>query len=463
MNKNLYQKVLEVCLTTGGDFAEIYLEDTTSNNISLSSNEIKSSTTSNIFGCGIRILKELQEVYGYTNDVTEEGLMTLAKKLSSNFDGSSSNYTFKLEEVKHKEVINESKVALKNTTLKSKVKYMNSMNEAAYGVSSLINQVIINFMDTTQKVIIANTNGLLTEGYRFNSRYSISVIAKNDTRTESMNDSYGGAFTFNKYKEEQLVQLAQSVATSAVDLLQSEEMVGGVYDVVINNGFGGVIFHEACGHSLEATGVAKGLSVFCGKEGQKIAADCVTAIDDGTINDEWGSLAFDDEGNKTKRNVLIENGILKSYMIDYRNSRKMNAKSTSSGRRQSYRFSPTSRMTNTFIQNGDSTFEEIIKNTKQGFFAEKMGGGSVNPATGEYNFSVSKGYLIEDGKLTQIVKGATLIGNGSDTLLNVDMVADNCSFGYGMCGSMSGSIPTCVGQPTIRVKNMTVGGNGVKK
>ncbi len=463
MSKSLYQKVLETCLLTGGDFAEIYLEDTTANSIALNSNEVKSSSTSNIYGCGIRILKELEEVYGYTNDTTETGLMTLAKKLASNFSGSPVNYKFKLEEVKYKEVINEEKVALKDTTLKSKVKLMNAMNEEAYSVSDKVAQVFVTFTDTTQKVTIANTLGVFTEGYRFNSRYGINVVAKNETRTETMSDSYGGAFVFSKYKESHLRELANTVASSAVELLSSEEMVGGVYDVVINNGFGGVIFHEACGHSLEATGVAKGLSVFAGKLDTKIAADCVTAIDDGTIDNEWGSLAFDDEGNKTKKNVLIENGILKSYMIDYRNSRKMNSKSTSSGRRQSYRFSPTSRMTNTFIQNGESTFDEIIANTKQGFFAEKMGGGSVNPATGEYNFSVAKGYLIEDGKLTQVVKGATLIGNGANTLLNVDMVADNCSFGYGMCGSMSGSIPTCVGQPTIRVKNMTVGGNGVKK
>ncbi|MFI3252636.1 MAG: TldD/PmbA family protein [bacterium] len=460
---NLFQKVLETCLTTGGDFAEIFYEDTLANSISLDSNEIKGSTSSNVYGCGIRILKGIQEVYGYTNDATEEGLEKLAKKLASNFSEAPIKYEFKLEKVKHKEVINEQKVALVNTPLKSKVKFMNAMNQEAYAVSDKVKQVMVGFTDTTQKVIIANTLGKYSEGYRFTSRYTISVVASDGTRTETMNESLGGAFVFSKYKESTLRELAKSVANSAVELLSSIEMVGGVYDVVIHNAFGGVIFHEACGHSLEATGVAKGLSVFAGKMGEKIAADCVTAIDEGNINDEWGSLAFDDEGNTTKKNVLIENGILKSYMVDYRNSRKMNHAITGNGRRQSYRFSPTSRMTNTYIANGDSTYEEIIANTKSGFFAEKMGGGSVNPATGEYNFSVAKGYLIEDGKLTQVVKGATLIGSGANTLLNVDMVADNCSFGYGMCGSMSGSIAACVGQPTIRVKNMTIGGNGVKK
>ncbi|MDE6583837.1 MAG: TldD/PmbA family protein, partial [Anaeroplasmataceae bacterium] len=245
--------------------------------------------------------------------------------------------------------------------------------------------------------------------------------------------------------------------------LSAEDMVGGVYDVVIHNAFGGVIFHEACGHALEATSVAKGMSVFSGKLGQKIAADCVTAIDDGTIPNEWGSANIDDEGNPTKKNILIENGILKSYMVDMRNGRRMNAKPTGSTRRESYRFSPTSRMTNTYIANGTSTPEEIIKNTKYGLFAKTMAGGSVNPATGEFNFSVGEAFMIEDGKLTKRVKGATLIGNGKDTILNIDMVGNNQSFGYGMCGSASGSIPACVGQPTIRVKQMTVGGNGGNK
>lgn len=203
--------------------------------------------------------------------------------------------------------------------------------------------------------------------------------------------------------------------------------------------------------------------VFSGKLGEKIAADCVTAIDDGTIPNEWGSSNMDDEGNPTQKNVLIEKGILKSYMVDMKNGRRMNALPTGSTRRQSYRYSPTSRMTNTYIANGESTMEEIIANTKFGLFAKTMAGGSVSPATGEYNFSVGEAFMIEDGKLTKRVKGATLIGNGKDTLLKIDMVANNQSFGYGMCGASSGSIPACVGQPTIRVKNMTVGGNGGNK
>ncbi|MGL5353484.1 MAG: TldD/PmbA family protein, partial [Clostridium sp.] len=220
----------------------------------------------------------------------------------------------------------------------------------------------------------------------------------------------------------------------------------------------GVIFHEACGHSLEATAVAKGNSVFTDKLGQQIASSKVTAIDDGTISNAWGSTNIDDEGNKTRKNILIENGILKSYMIDKLNGRRMGAESTGSGRRQNYKFAPTSRMTNTYIANGTDKTEDIIKSIENGLYAKKMGGGSVNPVTGEFNFAVSEGYIVKNGVIQKPVRGASLIGKGSEIRMNIDMVGDNLGRGQGMCGSSSGSIPTDVGQPLIRVKEITVGG-----
>jgi TldD protein len=228
--------------------------------------------------------------------------------------------------------------------------------------------------------------------------------------------------------------------------------------VVIDNGFGGVIFHEAVGHSLEATSVAKGASVFSGKKGEKIASELITAIDDGTIANAWGSATYDDEGNLQKRRVLIKDGKLNSYMIDKLNAKRMDDECTNSGRRQSYKFAPTSRMTNTYIDNGESTFDEIIAATEFGLYAKKMGGGSVNPATGDFNFAVGEGYMIRDGKIAEPVRGATLVGTGSEALLKVDMVGNNLLTAQGMCGSASGAIPTDVGQPTIRVSEITVGG-----
>ena len=259
-----------------------------------------------------------------------------------------------------------------------------------------------------------------------------------------------------------LEKIAREAAHDAIEMLHAEDMVGGDIPVVINNGFGGVILHEACVHGLEATSVAKGQSVFCGKLGQKIASDIVNAVDTGVDENEWGSINVDDEGTPSQRTVLIENGILKSYLVDKRNSRIMNHPVTGSSRRESYKNQTTSRMRNTYFLNGTSTFEEIIAATKYGLFAKSMGGGSVNPATGEFNFAVNVGYLIEDGKITKPVKGATLVGSGKDVLLRIDMIANNLSCSQGMCGSLSGSIPTNVGQPTIRVSNMTVGGKGGK-
>ena len=206
--------------------------------------------------------------------------------------------------------------------------------------------------------------------------------------------------------------------------------------VAIDNGFGGVIFHEACGHSLEATSVAKGNSVFTGKLGEQIASTKVTAIDDGTIPNAWGSLNIDDEGTPTQKNVLIENGILKSYMIDKLNARRMGMKVTGSGRRQSYKYAPTSRMTNTYIANGDNTPEEIIASISDGLYAKKMGGGSVNPVTGEFNFAVSEGYLVKNGEIQEPVRGASLIGKGSEILMNIDMVGNNMTQGQGMCAHL---------------------------
>ena len=214
---------------------------------------------------------------------------------------------------------------------------------------------------------------------------------------------------------------------------------------------------------LEATSVAPGMSVFCGKLGTKVASDIVNAVDTGIDENAWGSINVDDEGTPAQRNVLIENGILKSYLVDKKNSKKMNHPITGSSRRETYKRVTTSRMTNTYFLPGESTFDEIIKNTKFGLFAKKMGGGSVNPATGEFNFAVNVGYLIEDGKITKPVRGATLVGSGKDVLMRIDMIADNLDVGQGMCGSLSGSVPTNVGQPTIRLSHMTVGGKGGAK
>lgn len=453
------KKVLKECLITGADFAEIFLESTISNSLELTSGKVSKATTNHLFGAGIRVLKGFEEIYGYTNDISLEGLLDLANSLANFFEGEHKDldFDFELEKVENKHVVLKRP---KDVSNEEKINYMIKAYEAAKDYSPEITQVICSVSDKEQNVWIANTKGIFKHDIRTYVSLGQSIVASKDGIMQRASERVGNNQGYELLDNTDLKALGRENAHVAITMLHADEMVGQVLPVVVHNAFGGVLLHEACVHSLEATLVAKGASVFSNKLGEKIASDIVTAIDDGTHINAWGSLNIDDEGNPTQKNVLIENGVLKSYLVDYRNSLKMNHPITGSGRRESYKYSPTSRMTNTFFANGKSTFEEIIANTKYGLFAKKMGGGSVNPSTGEFNFAVLEAYMIENGKITKPVRGATLIGSGSVVLKNIDMIGNNLSYGQGMCGSQSGSIPTNVGQPTIRVQNMTVGGRG---
>ncbi|HOA77991.1 MAG: TldD/PmbA family protein [Bacilli bacterium] len=461
VSKELCREVLDAALKSGGDFAELFVETSYYNNYELAAGKITKANGNHLFGASLRVLKGALEVSGYTNDLSRESLLALAGKLAEAYTDARVASAKPFAETP---IDSRHKIAKKPADLSTaeKVAYLYKAYEAVKDYSPEIVQIIAALRDDSQKVLIANSEGRFCEDERYHVLLQTSVVASDGKATQTGFDSKGGHAGYELLDDFDIPAFAKGVADQALTMLHADEMVGGVMTVVVHNAFGGVLLHEACVHSLEATSVAKGTSVFCGKLGQKIASDIVTAIDDGTIANAWGSLNVDDEGEPTKRNVLIENGILKSYLVDFRNSRKMNHPVTGSSRRQSYKYSPTSRMTNTFFAPGKSTFEEIIANTEYGLFAKKMGGGSVNPATGEFNFAVNEGYLIENGKITKPVRGATLVGSGAEILANIDMIADNLDFGYGMCGSLSGSIPTSVGQPTIRVKNLTVGGRGEK-
>jgi len=461
--KQICEEVLEKALSTGGDFAEIFAESTYNNFYEQTANEVTKVTGSQIFGASIRILKGALEVNGYTNNFSRESLLALAEKLSLAIGGSSKSVRVDLKE---QEVKNNHPVLVKPSSLKNeeKIKYLDKFYQSVKDYSPEISQIIVSLRDEEQYVLIANSKGRYVKDYRCHVNLSGTVVASDGKSTQTASNRLAGHIGYELFERSDIENFAKEIAKTAITMLHADEMVGGVMTVVVHNAFGGVLLHEACVHSLEATTVAKGTSVFSNMLGKKIASDIVTAIDDGTIPNGWGSLNVDDEGEPTKRNILIENGILKSYLVDYRNSLIMNHPVTGSSRRQNYKFSPTSRMTNTFFAPGNNSFEEIIAKTEYGLFAKQMGGGSVNPATGEFNFAVNEGYLIEKGRITKPVRGATLVGSGKEVLMNIDMIAkENLDFGFGMCGSLSGSIPTSVGQPTIRVQNMTVGGRGEKK
>lgn len=457
LSKSLLEDVINTAMSTGGDFAEVFVEDRYNTSLYLIGGKVEDGMTGRDFGVGIRIFNGFNSIYVYTNKCTRENLLTVAKQGAMAINKTKKDIILNLtkQEINNIHPIKIMPNDIENT---KKVELMRRAYNAAKNYDGIISQVSVSYGDYKQDILIANSDGLLVEDSRVRTRTSISSVASKNGEMQTGFFGPGAYMGFEYYDTFNIEDYAKEASRIAKTMINAEHCHSGQMPVIIDNGFGGVIFHEACGHGLEATSVAKKLSVFTDKIGQKVASDLVTAIDDGTIKNEWGSSNIDDEGTKTQKNVLIENGILKGYMVDKLNGLKMGMKSTGSGRRQSYRYPPTSRMTNTYIANGKSTTEEIISNTENGLYAKYMGGGSVNPTTGEFNFAVTEGYMIKNGKIDKPVRGATLIGNGLDTLTKIDMVGNNLLYGQGMCGSVSGSVPTNVGQPMIRVSSMTVGG-----
>ena len=458
LDKSVASEVLARATSTGGDFAEIFMEDRIDHSLSMVSGKIETVSSGRLHGAGVRVFNGLNAIYVYTNDTSRQGLLDCASKAAAAINGGKG---CKPVDFSVFSAARPSEILLMPTDVKAAVKAekIRAAEAAARAVSSEIVQVNVSYADTVQNVLIANTEGVFTEDQRVRSRIACSAVASNGSENQVGSESPGASMGFELFDQRvNPDEIGRSAATIATTMLHAPFCPAGVMPVVIDNGFGGVIFHEACGHSLEATSVAFGQSEFCGKLGQMIAAPCVTAIDDGTMMNEWGSTHIDDEGMPTTRLVLIENGMLKNYMIDKLNGRRMNMAPTGSGRRQSYAWAPTSRMRNTFIAPGHDDEAEMIATMGDGLYAKRMGGGSVNPATGEFNFAVLEGYLVKDGKIAHPVRGASLIGRGSDILMKIDRVGSDMTMAAGMCGSKSGSIPTNVGQPMIRVSSLTVGG-----
>jgi len=455
--KSIITSVLEAALSTGGDFAELFIEDTSKSSINFLDGQLESTQTGRDFGVGIRIFNEMNCIYAYTNSFDKESLIKTALKAAQAVRGNTSGIDIVLNETKPVS-IHDIQIMPASISKKEKLDLVKVGYYSAKGYDPIISQASVRYLDVTQNIAIANTEGLYVEDDRTHTRVLVNAIAEKDGQMQTGSVAPGAHMGFEFAKSLDIKAIGEEAARMAKVMASADYCKAGVIPVVIDNAFGGVIFHEACGHGLEATSIAKGTSVFTSKLGEKIAPDIVTAIDDGTIPNAWGSANIDDEGGKTRKNILIENGVLKSYLIDKFNGRKMKMESTGSGRRQSYRFAPTSRMTNTYIANGQSTQAQIIENTENGLYAKELGGGSVNPGTGEFNFSVREGYMIRNGKIAEPVRGATLIGKGLDVLKKIDMVGNNMDMGQGMCGSSSGSIPANVGQPTIRISSITVGG-----
>lgn len=461
INPSFLEKALDAALSTGADFADIFIEDTYSSNLSLLNQNPHQAIVGQIFGAGIRLFFNHEIIYVTTNDLSQDGLIKAALHAAQARNNPQSK----------KELIQNLK--LKENTFDSihpfgmhpgsndkfkKLNWLKTLDQEARHRNSSVTQVEASLNEKFQKIQIANSLGLLTSDERAYTRISLESFVETNGVKESASSRDGQMGTSEMYDSMDLKKMAHDTVDRAVRLTTAKFAPAGEMPVILDNAFGGVIFHEACGHGLETTAVAKKSSVFCDKLGEKIANDCVTAIDDGTIVNGWGSLNIDDEGRPTQKTVLIDKGVLKSYIVDEMGSRQTGYTPTGSGRRQSYKFAPASRMRNTFIAAGNDSLESMIKDIDYGLFAKDMGGGSVNTATGDYNFQAREAYMIRKGRIEEVVKGACLIGRGIETLGRITKVSNDLKLSTGMCGSVSGSIPAAVGQPQLLVSKLIVGG-----
>lgn len=453
-------RALDEALATGADFAEIFVEDSTSSTLSVIDKKPKGAALGRQYGAGVRVHFGIEEIHVTTNDLSADGLVKAARKAAgARPQGQRKHTAIVLGDAPpapFDHFVQGEAAPIVDS--KEKFKFLLGVDQAARRRDSRVSQTEPLLIEKIQEVQIANSKGVYVTDRRTHFRTFLQVHIEDQGKRESVHKIRWSTVNPKFFEELDVSEFANEAADAAATLLTADYAPAGEFPVVIDNGFGGVIFHEACGHGLETTSVAHNASVFTGKLNERIAHDCVTAIDDGTTEGGWGSQAFDDEGRPTQKTVLIENGVLKSYMVDELGAKKTGYSPTGSGRKQNYKFTPTSRMRNTYIAPGTSTLEEMIGDIDHGIYAKSMGGGSVSPGTGEFNFSIQEAFLIKNGKVDKAIKGATLIGKGIDTLGKITKVGNNLKLESGMCGSVSGSIPAAVGQPALLVSKILVGG-----
>jgi TldD protein len=457
LSSSLVRKVLDACLSGGADFAELFAEESYSSELSMIDSKPSTALVGRTYGAGLRLFYGHEQVYVTTNDLTEDGLMKAARTAAASRKGTSHSAVAPFQSTVFDD-LHRYGTRPSEYDRDKKFAWLKAMDKAARSRSSMVVQAEPKLVEKTQKILVANSLGVWAEDERNYVRAILATLLEDKGVKQSAHDVRGTLDTTQYFESIDFEKMANESVDRAKLLIHADYAPAGEMPVVIDNGFGGVIFHEACGHGLETTAIAKNASVFNGKLGEKIAHDCVTAVDHGQIANTWGSLNIDDEGMPTQNTTLIENGVLKSYIVDQMGAKQTGYAPTGSGRRQNYKFAPASRMRNTFLAAGKDKLEDMIRDIDYGLYAKKMGGGSVSPGTGDYNFGVQEAYLIRNGKIEKPIKGATLIGRGIETLGRITHVADNLSLETGMCGSVSGSIPTTVGQPAITVSKILVGG-----
>lgn len=458
ISKETARKVLAVAMKTGADLAEIYVEDTTQLQLAVQESKLEQAIRGSDRGAGIRVFFGNLVTYAYTDDLSEESLLRAAEAAGAAGNGSAKSQIIDLT-TKNSALTFPIVKPFDSMSIAQKAEILQKVDEKARAYSPSVIQVMPGYTEKHRHMWLFNSDGVAVEDDRSYTEFRVGVTAQKDGVLQNAFEGFGGRVGLELFDEKDPYQAAHNAAESAVKMLDARACPAGEMPVVICNGWGGVLFHEACGHQMEADFITKGSSAYTGRVGEKVANELITAIDDGTIPGRRGSLRFDDDGVEARKNVLIDKGVLIDYMWDLVEARRAGHHSTGNGRRQSFRHMPMPRMTNTYIDAGPHDPQEIIESTKRGIYIKNMAGGQADIARGDYVFNATEAYLIEDGKLTAPLRSATIAGNGPKALESIDMVGTDLALdpGVGTCGKGQ-SARVSVGQPTVRIPLANVGG-----
>ncbi len=458
IDEQTINRVLSTGLAGGADFAEIFVEDVERSGVNLDDGRVENLSSSRDRGAGIRVISGETTGFAHTADLSEDRLLAAAKAAAdaAKAEGGGAR-TIEIES--GPTASSDAQVDPATVDKARKVALVRRADEVARAYNDAITQVSARQGDNRRRILVANSDGVFATDDQTRTNFAVTCVAKGDSGLQTGYESIGHAIGFELFDRYDVDQLATNAAERAMTKLEARPAPSGTHVVVIGPGSGGVLFHEACGHGLEADLVRKGASAFADRVGQQVASPLVTLIDDGTMAGEWGHYAVDDEGQPAARNVLIEKGVLVDYMWDGNRARQDGRRSSGNGRRQSYRHLPMVRMTNTYLAPGDQTPDEIIAGVDNGVYVAKLGGGQVNTASGDFVFGMTEAYLIEDGKITAPLREGQLIGNGPKVLQQIDAVGNDFEMGPpGTCGKDGQGVPVGDGVPTLRVTEMTIGG-----
>jgi len=464
LDENLADRVLSRALSMGGDFAEIFAERNENTRIPLEENKIQGPEVRLSQGVGVRVIHGEKQGYAYSDDFSPEKLVEAAHVAAHIAHGGKLVRPVAISRSSGPDN-HPVRYAPSEADVREKVQLIQRANAAAFEFDERVRQVQVNYFDGLREIVVCNSEGLNITDLQPMLQFNVRVMAAENGDMQTGSHGGGGRIGLEWFEGNTPECIGAEAARQACVQLGAVEAPAGSMPVIIDNGWGGVWLHEAVGHGLEADFNRKRTSIYSDRIGERVASEVCTVVDDATLPNRRGSINIDDEGAIGQRKVLIEKGILKGYMCDRLNGGLLGGHTTGSGRRQDYQCIPIPRMTNTFLENGEHTPEEIIRSVASGLYAKNFSGGQVDISNGNYVFNVTEGYLIEDGKVGRPVKNATLIGNGPADLAKVTMVGNNWALdkGFGMCGKDGQSLPVCVGMPMILVSEITVGGTAVRR